>query len=128
VSKRECRNCGADITGAHFNRRFCGDKCKKADLLKRNPDYFYNYSLNRYYGMDRDTYNAMGELQGWLCCICGDPPSADGNGGKLVVDHCHKTGKVRALLCSMCNKGIGMLRDDADLADKASKYLREYAA
>ena len=41
-----------------------------------------------------------------------------------AVDHSHETGKVRGILCNMCNMEIGGLRDDADTADRAAKYLR----
>jgi hypothetical protein len=50
------------------------------------------------------------------CTICGDETN-------LVVDHCHKTQKVRGLLCNHCNKGLGHFRDDPDLLEYARIYL-----
>ena len=41
----------------------------------------------------------------------------------MVVDHCHKTGRVRGLLCRKCNSGIGLLRDDLALVKSAVEYL-----
>lgn len=123
---KACGSCGADLTGTHFNRKFCGSKCKRDKYKADNPDYFYNHSLGRFYGINRETYDQMGDAQGWLCAICGQPPSGEGNGGRLVVDHCHRTGKVRSLLCSLCNKGIGALRDDPDIVERAAMYLRSY--
>lgn len=50
------------------------------------------------------------------CVICGD-------GGKLVVDHDHQTGKVRGMLCNHCNRGLGHFRDDPTLLEFAAQYL-----
>jgi hypothetical protein len=50
------------------------------------------------------------------CVICG-------NKGKLVVDHDHKTGQVRGMLCNHCNRGLGHFRDDPTLLEFAAQYL-----
>ena len=59
--------------------------------------------------------------QGGKCWICqGD------NGLKaLCIDHDHKTNNVRGLLCNLCNRAIGLLRDDPELIDKAAEYIRK---
>ena len=55
------------------------------------------------------------------CAICGT--TSTGNRKAFHVDHDHKTGKVRGLLCSNCNTGIGNLRDDIGLLNRAIEYL-----
>lgn len=59
----------------------------------------------------------MIENQKGLCLICTEKPE------KLFIDNCHETGKVRGLLCSSCNTGIGMLKDDPDVLRAAISYL-----
>jgi len=64
----------------------------------------------------------MLDEQGGCCKICGtDKPT--GKWKVFAIDHCHITGIVRGLLCNECNRGIGLLRDSADLLRKAADYL-----
>jgi len=81
------------------------------------------YMVSRY-GLTVEKYQQMVLDQGGVCKICSQPPCDRWN--RLHVDHCHKTGKVRALLCHKCNTAIGNLRDDIALLYKAIAYLEEY--
>ena len=60
--------------------------------------------------------------QGGGCAICGREAWEE-RCGKLHVDHCHASGKVRGLLCEKCNHGIGEFRDDPVLLVQAVAYL-----
>lgn len=60
----------------------------------------------------------MLRLQNGLCVICLIPQETD-----LVVDHDHATGKVRGLLCSKCNKALGLFLDHHEVCLRASNYL-----
>lgn len=62
------------------------------------------------------------EFQGRKCAICG---YSDLGNLRIfpVVDHCHKTGRFRGLLCSKCNQAIGLLRDSSSNAMAAYRYL-----
>lgn len=69
--------------------------------------------------MTNDEYHAMNVKQGGRCAICGTQPDT----GNLVIDHNHRTGEVRALLCNDCNKGIGCMGDHPEILLKAAEYL-----
>lgn len=77
--------------------------------------------MKNLYGLSFDEYMRMVESQGGKCAICGKKLS--GVRG-VNIDHCHKTGKVRGLLCRSCNLGLGFFRDNNDILDKAIQYLK----
>jgi hypothetical protein len=76
------------------------------------------HELWKKYGLTHEDFLRLGDAQQWACLICRKRTR------DLVVDHCHETGYVRALLCSSCNGGIGMLGDDIERILAAAVYLR----
>lgn len=56
------------------------------------------------------------------CAICKRIPNR-----KLNLDHCHRSGKLRGLLCTRCNTALGRMGDDAELLQRAADYLRAHA-
>lgn len=77
--------------------------------------------LQREYGITQDQLNALIEFQDSKCGIC---LKAIGNTrASLNVDHDHKTGIVRGVLCSSCNTAIGRLGDNAEGIKRALYYL-----
>ena len=93
-----------------------------------DPEYFKDKDLKKNYGVTLDWYKEQSAKQGDVCAICRQPETSVIRGKvlSLAVDHCHDTGKVRALLCSACNTGIGSLKHDRDLLQKAIAYLETY--
>jgi hypothetical protein len=81
--------------------------------------------LLKKYGLTLEDYDRMVFMQGGGCAICGSP---EGGGiiKLLYVDHDHKTGNVRGLLCQPCNAGIGNFLDNPDLMKEAIAYLKWY--
>jgi hypothetical protein len=71
------------------------------------------------YGITLEEYNRLFVVQNGQCAICGNPQEKS-----LDVDHCHKTNKVRGLLCRKCNLGIGFMQDNPEICKKASEYLK----
>lgn len=86
---------------------------------KANPDRRKNIELKTFYGITLEQYNIQLLNQNGSCSICKKNPSKK----RLVVDHCHKSGAVRGLLCDMCNWGLGQFRDDTGLLKEAIEYL-----
>ena len=108
------------------------EKCKKRNrewyaknhLLVRDRYYktIRNCELKRKYGITNEEYNLMLVRQGNGCAICGKV-SADWRRPSLKVDHCHKSGVVRGLLCTRCNLALGFIEDKVWF-DKARRYLQ----
>lgn len=84
------------------------------------------YNLRRY-GITPEQHDATLELQGGRCAICGDLPDPDGvrASSRLHVDHDHEANRVRGLLCTRCNQGLGYFRDNENLLLAAAVYLKE---
>lgn len=78
--------------------------------------------LQKKYGLSLEQYNQMLEGQGGVCAICHKPATTK----HLCVDHNHKTGKIRGLLCLACNYKIGMMHDDFVFMRNAVIYLEKY--
>ncbi|MET7351555.1 endonuclease VII domain-containing protein [Streptomyces mirabilis] len=86
----------------------------------------FRQNLKKEYGLTVEGYLAMLKAQDDQCGIC-DRSFAE-TGGQINVDHCHRTGKVRGLLCRSCNLGIGHFDDNLDVLQRAIAYLRRQAA
>ena len=76
------------------------------------------------YRLTESAYNAILQFQGGVCAGCGEPP----HGRSLAVDHDHKTGLIRGLLCWHCNRAIGIARDKADALARLGAYLKSPTA
>lgn len=77
------------------------------------------------YGLTLDEYLEMLDSQGHVCAICGEPETVPYRDKvrSLAVDHNHDTGEVRALLCTRCNRLIGVARERVEILQAAIDYL-----
>lgn len=101
------------------------EKARGRDRYGRTKDQIRSYNRKRAYGVTQEQYDAMVAEQDGKCAICGREPSGKGKSAVLHIDHCHETGRIRKLLCTNCNCGIGFFRDDPVLVRKALKYLED---
>ena len=91
-----------------------------ARQIAKDPNYIQRTWLKQEYGITLEEYQARLKSQDYLCAICQKPNSSRRN---FAVDHDHMTGKIRGLLCSRCNQGIGFLGDTAAGVRAAWEYL-----
>lgn len=85
-------------------------------LMKRE------YALKGTYGITSRQYDQMLRVQGNKCAVCGSDNPQSRRTKRFFVDHDHKTGKIRGLLCHKCNLGLGLLED---VLTKAIAYLMD---
>lgn len=107
------------------DRRYAADHraeaCERAGRWYRhNKQKPYKNFIAREYRMTMVEYEAMLTSQGGVCKICGNPTV---EGKRLHVDHCHKSGKIRGLLCHHCNLMLGQAMDNARTLRSAALYL-----
>jgi len=153
--QRACEKCGATKNASEFHRSrdiysWCRACCggSLAKWRAANPvaaeeqqgkrgaapiphpgkrEYQRAYRLFGRYGLSVAQYDAMCERQGGKCAICGLPPDRNNTrSGTLHVDHCHKTGMVRGLLCWLCNSSLGGFRDERARLLAAIAYLDKH--
>ena len=111
-------------------------KWREANLKKRREYERKRYAekvrrdnLKKQYGLSPAAYEAMLIIQGDVCDLCGkiDKSSKiDKSGRHLAVDHCHKSGKVRGLLCSACNTAYERVDSMPDWPEKAIAYRERH--
>lgn len=103
----------------------CGS-CYVRKWRNENPGARYRHTrkarLRDLYGMTEQDYDEMLAGQKGKCAICGTKKCSSGY--RFAVDHDHKTGVVRGLLCRRCNQAIGQLNEIPELFEKAAGYLR----
>lgn len=76
------------------------------------------------YGMTHADYEDLLAKQNGACAVCKSTTPNTDRIKNFPIDHCHVTGKVRGLLCSRCNRAIGLLQDKVELLEAAVEYLK----
>lgn len=91
---------------------------RKEEIRKRQRQY----RLKRQYSLSAEQFTDMFQRQGNACALCKSSTTAH----HWAVDHNHKTGAVRAILCHNCNVGIGHLQDNPELLRSAANYIERH--
>lgn len=113
---KPCRSCSKAFTPIAPSHLFCSDKCK--------ADGHADRYLKRQYKISVSEWDRLYAEQQGRCAICGGEGFSMKPGyAKLNVDHCHKTDRVRGLLCHNCNRGLGLFQDDTGFLSRAIDYL-----
>ena len=115
--------CIACETQRHANR----EVQYKRRWYQARKEQMRRADMERKYGITYEEYQQMHTAQRGLCAICQEPETRLNQNGEtypLAIDHDHTSGKVRGLLCAMCNHGLGNFKDSPDLLRKAGDYLK----
>ncbi|HHT9147317.1 MAG TPA: endonuclease VII domain-containing protein [Candidatus Wunengus sp. YC61] len=130
LHRHECRDCQKENQQKHYplvrdkwNAKRRAQKDNPMEQQKRHHQH-----VKRKFGISHDDYNKMLLSQDGKCFLCGtENPNRNGEKvGNFSVDHDHKTGKVRSLLCTKCNHGLGNFMDSPSLLRKAATYLESF--
>jgi hypothetical protein len=127
--RRRCWRCGLVKKLAGNFYRLKSDRlgfARKCKPCHKQDDR--KFKLKATYGISLADYHLMFTNQGGKCAICRKQGTRTrrkvfGKVDGLAVDHCHVTGKVRGLLCLVCNMGIGAFSDSAACLRDAAAYL-----
>ena len=125
-----CKICANSATKKTYHKHLEKSRNKARNYRNFNPEAGRNAKFKSKYGITLDIYREMLVVQNSLCAICHLPETEkDGKAGRiklLSVDHSHKTGKVRGLLCASCNKGLGLFEDSEQMLRSAAAYLDRF--
>lgn len=133
MATKECTKCGKPkpLHAFHVDRKRrdgrCA-RCKACKLKEKHKSYHTpggrNSWIKRLYGMTEEQYEKLVAAQDNRCAACRQDIAEC---GRLVIDHNHTTGGVRALLCDRCNRVAGAASDNPGLLRKLAEYLETHA-
>lgn len=132
-TEKQCTNCKVSQPLSNFwkssKKRKDGSQtylhhCKKCSSIKSSIQM--RKSNFKKYGITEQIYEEERKKQNFSCLICNQHEDTEFL-GKLNVDHDHKTGKYRGLLCTNCNHGLGKFLDNPELLKKAIEYLNAHS-
>jgi hypothetical protein len=111
---------------AQYNKKYWAGhkderKVHRHVLYVRNKEKERDTFLKQHYGITLAEYNVLLQVQNNLCAICSKPYHAT-----LHVDHDHKTGRIRGLLCKNCNIMLGASLDIPSVLKRGADYLEQY--
>ena len=134
ATEKVCTRCRRTVSIGQFSvdrktrdglALWCKD-CRSAHYKiyrEASPERYQGYQLKKLYGLTLERYAEMLSNQRGACAVCG---GVNACGYVLGVDHDHKSGQIRGLLCGNCNNGIGRFNHDVGRLLAAARYLRQF--
>jgi len=120
--KRVCPICKKVFYTEYRSQRkiYCSYECyKKHDRLRQTKIQRIKWTIKYKYGIEYDKYTSLLQKQHYRCAICNKSLL----GERIDLDHDHKTGKIRGILCHRCNMALGFFNDDLIAIKNAVNYL-----
>jgi hypothetical protein len=130
--KEYCARPEVKAKTAEYEKAFYDDPARKAAMLEQAKEYrrqekvkqrLADWSRKRKYGISPEQYASMLAATKGRCPICRTMFADSPRDLKPVVDHCHKTGVVRGVICLACNRALSALLDKPKLLRAAARYL-----
>lgn len=133
--KRTCIYCHKEfhelVSRIKQNRgKFCSKKCynKHRSENKQDPKILAKFHQKKHkYGLSKEEYINLIKKSKGECCICGVKFDNRNKYSGPFVDHNHKTGKVRSVICNRCNRLIGMAEENIDIFKNIINYLKKHS-
>lgn len=118
-----CKKCKRAWRHKHYSdpENLANKRAYTRKYQKEHNRVLWRCHLRHKFGIDDALYDKILKAQGDVCAICREKCKT---GQRLGVDHNHKTGGIRGLLCSTCNRGIGYLQESPDILLAAVEYLK----
>ena len=148
IQTKVCKHCGVTFQTKPINngnrQRFCNPKCTRAAYAPTRAIYYQNKHKGKrspksdlktnlkLKGLTIEDYEIALQNQNYCCAICRQPETAQRQNAtaneirRLAVDHSHKYGTYRGLLCMRCNTALGKFNDDIAILQKAIQYLEKH--
>ena len=118
-----CKKCCTERTSLYKKQNKEKTRYRLNKWRKANPDKLKaqnDRSRLRDYGLTETQYKEFLSKQGGVCAVC---KQIEVDNRELSIDHCHKTGLVRGLLCNTCNLAEGLLNSDPNLIRALANYV-----
>ena len=137
-----CKTCLLEKSSEHYHAHAPSKRVRRKtrkirtyrrgeNSVRHLAEYQQDYKRKLKFGITLAQYNQMVKDQGGVCKICNKSETAiNKKTGKVIalaVDHCHKTRRVRGLLCHSCNQMLGSSKDDCTILSRAIEYLQNDA-
>lgn len=135
ITTKKCSKCKVEKLledfSKHKNEKYGRHHyCRLCNSIQKKNTYNYTIAKNKFisnkYKINMEIVENMYLNQNKCCKICGVHKEKVTKFGGLYIDHCHKTGKVRGLLCVKCNTLIGVASDKISILNKAIEYLNMF--
>lgn len=115
--RSQCISCENEYTRQNSEKK----SARSRKWHSQNKERKRNTNYNKLYGISLEEWNVMFKNQNGRCFLCEKEGSLFKQG--LHVDHCHKSQKIRALLCQKCNRALGLMNDDSALMRRSADYV-----
>ena len=139
MKKKKCTKCERELSTNQFFKELrnknkldgaCKDRQTKTSLKwkmnnkRKIDDWSQKYNMQYNHRLSWEEFEELVDEQEGKCAICNVELILGGHKNESTcVDHDHKTGAIRGILCRLCNRGIGLLKDDINILREAANYI-----